>query len=161
MPKAPPPLAPSDGLSIWRRGEGRSMQRGSCRTSCGLNTGGNWSVLAQPGEGTESLIDRGAPRAPYACKALELHPKSHRFRRYCIYSLECKHTARLSLPGVEAYPPPGSALACNAHGRHSNCYACHTIIPDFLNPHPSTCSAFLFLIVMTACCISSPYNSDP
>ena len=36
------------------------MQRGSCCTSCGLNTGGNWSVLAQPGEGTESLIDRGA-----------------------------------------------------------------------------------------------------
>ena len=44
---APTLLAPNNGLSIWRRIEGRAMQRGRCGTSCGLNTGGKWSDLAQ------------------------------------------------------------------------------------------------------------------
>ena len=100
------------------------MQRGSCRTSCGLNTGGKWSVLAQPGKGTESLIDRGALRAPYTCKALELRPKSG----CCISSSECKWTA-CPCQGLKLI----RHLACVMHIlSQSNCYACHTMISGFL-----------------------------
>ena len=124
LPRVPPPLAPTDGLSIWRRGEGKAMQRGSCLTSCGLNTGGKWSVLAQPGKGTESLIDRGALRAPYTCKALELRPKSG----CCISSSECKWTA-CRCQGLKLI----RHLACVMHIlSQSNCFECHTMISGFL-----------------------------
>ena len=72
------------------------MQRGSCRTSCGLNTGGKWSVLAQPGEGTESLIDRGA-LSPMLAKHLSSAP-NHTSAAECLeIQVNC-----MSLPEVEA-----------------------------------------------------------
>ena len=83
------------------------MQRGSCLTSCGLNTGGKWSVLAQPGKGTESLIDRGALRALPPMLAKHLSSAPNQVAAFFPQNADC-----MSLSGVEAYPPPG---LCNAH----------------------------------------------
>ena len=99
---------------------------------CGLNTRGNWSVLlAQSGEGTECLIDCGAPGAASACMALLCCP-TNTTACACLLEkkmqLDCLSFQEL----VEILYHLFSSCAGNARGRQSSCQACHTIIPDFL-----------------------------
>ena len=103
---------------------------------CGLNTRGNWSVLlAQSGEGTECLIDCGAPGAASACVALKCCPTN---TTACACFLEKNATGLLVgqvlsfQELVEILCHLFSSCAGNARGRQSSCQACHTIIPDFL-----------------------------
>ena len=99
---------------------------------CGLNTRGNWSVLlAQSGEGTECLIDCGAPGAASACTALKCCPTNTTVCACLLekrMQLDCLSFQEL----VEILCHLFSSCAGNARGRQSSCQACHTIIPDFL-----------------------------
>ena len=110
----------------------------SCRMSCcGLNTRGNWSVLlAQSGEGTECLIDCGAPGVASACMA---HKRCPTNTTAIACFLEKNATTGLLVGQalsfqelVEILCHLFNSCAGNARGRQSSCQACHTIIPDFL-----------------------------
>ena len=103
---------------------------------CGLNTRGNWSVLlAQSGEGTECLIDCGAPGVASACVALLRRPTN---TTACARFLEKRmQLGCLSFQELfEILCHLFSSCAGNARGRQSSCQACHTIIPDFLQHEP-------------------------